>query len=132
MITKGTPITKSKHCKMARPRATKQRNIFSLSNRQSTPRAGADKNMNAANKFNRLRSDEDAPTNKIIRYDTPEVNEEGMIVIPRDVFRPKPKSWSDDYIAACLTYCPAFDRRCWDTEQRPILEHRFTQNTTAN
>ena len=55
-----------------------------------------------------------------------------MIVIPRDVFRPKPKSWSDDYIAACLPYRPAFDRRCWDAKQRPILEHRFTQNTTAN
>ena len=74
MSTKKAPIEKYKHTKMARQRATKHCNIFNLSHRQSTPRAGADDIMNAANELNRLRSDEDAPTNKIIRYDTPEVN----------------------------------------------------------
>ena len=119
MITNGSTTPKSKNCNMARPRATKQCNMFILHKRQPSPTAGS-------------QLDENAPTNEIIRYDTLEMNKEGMLVIPRDVFCPKPKSWSEDYIVACLPYRPAFDRRCWDAEQRLILEHCFTQNTTAN
>ena len=117
---------------MARKRQTKHRNIFDPGQRQSPPGAVADDTMNVANESNRFRSDEDATTTAIIRYDTLEMNEEGMIVIPRDVFRPKPKSWTEDHIAACLPYRPAFDKRCWDANQKPILDHSLTQNTAAN
>ena len=48
------------------------------------------------------------------------------------MIRPKPNTWSKDYIAACLFYCPASDKRCWGNDQKPLLDHRLTQNTTSN
>ena len=116
---------------MARICAYKHCDIFSLDNRRTSPRRG-NMNRNAANEMNGSPSDHHGPTDRLIRYNTPKVNEDGMIIIPRDVIRPKPKTWSEYYIAACLPYRPAFDKRCWNDDQRPILDHRLTQNTSSN
>ena len=86
----------------------------------------------AANEGNLSLSCDEGSTVGIIAYNTSKVNEEGMIIIPRDVFRPKPKTWHEDYIAACLPYHPAFVKCCWDNDKKPILSHRLTTNTTKN
>ena len=48
----------------------------------------------------------------IIRYDTPKVNNDGMIIIPQDMVFPKPNTLTQDYIAACLPYHPVFYKHC--------------------
>ena len=132
MITPQTKIHVSKHCvNMARICASKHCGIFSLDDRRTSQRQGG-MNQNAGKEISGLPSDCHGPFDRIIRYDTPKVNEDGMIIIPRDVIRPKPKTWSEDYIAACLPYCPTFDKRCWNDDQKPILDHPLTQNTSSN
>ena len=71
----------------------------------------------------------DSPIVGIIMHNTPKVNEKGIIIIPQDVFRPKPTSWPEDYIAACMPYHLAFDKRCWDKDQKPILGVCLTINS---
>ena len=118
MITYGTTIDTSKHKdNMARICASKHCDIFSLDNRGTSPRVGGSVNQNPGKDMNGSPSDRHAPTDKIIRYDTPKVKEDGMIIIPRDVIRPKLKTWSEDYIAACLPYLSAFDKHCWNVDQ---------------
>ena len=119
MNTTQSKIRASKHCD----------NI--MDNRRTSPRRG-NMNRNTTNEMNRLLSTHDGPTDGINRYDAPKVNNDGMIIIPQDVIRPKPKTWSEDYITTCLPYCPAFDKRCWDNDQKNLLDHRLTQNTTSN
>ena len=60
------------------------------------------------------------------------MNNDNVIIILRDVICPKPKTWTEDYITACLPYCPVFDNHCWDKDQTPILDHRLTENTIRN
>ena len=102
-----------------------------LDNRLTSPRRG-NMNQNVANEMNGSPYDRHGPTDQINRYDTPKVNDDCMIIIPQDVIRPKSKSWTKDYIAACLSYCPVFDKRCWDKNQKLILDHRLTGNTSKN
>ena len=119
MTTPWSKNCASKHCN----------NIMDI--RRTSPRR-VNMNQKAANEMNGSPSDDDGPTAGINRYDTPKVNDDGMIIIPRDVIRPKPKTWTENYIATCLPYRPAFDKRCWDKDQNPILDHRLTKNTTQN
>ena len=49
-----------------------------------------------------------------------------MIIIPRDVIHPKPKTWTEDYITVCLLYHPVIDKRCWDKDKKHILDHHLS------
>ena len=82
MITPQTKIHVSKHCdNMARICASKHCDIVSLDNRHTSLRRGG-MNQTAGNEMNGSPSDHHGPTDIITRYDTPKVNEDGMIIIP--------------------------------------------------
>ena len=111
MTTLQIRICASKYCdNMARIRASNPCDTI-FDNRQTSPRRG-NMNENAANEMNGSPSDRHGPANRINRYGTPKVNDDGMIIIPRDVISMKPKKWSKDYIAVCLPYRPVFDNHC--------------------
>ena len=57
-------------------------------------------NQNTADEMNGSPSDRDGPVDGINRYDTPKVNDDGMIIILRDVIHLKPQTWTEDYITA--------------------------------
>ena len=94
MATPQSKFCASKHCD----------NI--IDNKRTSPRR-RNMHQNATNETNWSPSDDDAPTVGIHRYDTPKVNDDGMIIIPRDVIRPTTETWTEDYISACLPYHPA-------------------------